>query len=208
MEAGIYTSANDPLWRHNLQLLLATNLKHALPVGYIDYRYDRWHPILQLYISRNQGYYQDSTGDLLRIRSEDTALLAIERPFLRELRRWSLHAGLIFEQRQDAFRAPGVVKWNDTRQGMVGVALSYDDTVRYPLSISRNDGRTINLVAEDSDIIKGDFSGNVVRLDWREFIHIGKEQSLVLQFSTGQGSANTSPFRLGGVFGDKHHPAR
>ena len=202
VEAGIYTSANDPLWRHNLQLLLAANLKHALPVGYIDYRYDRWHPILQLYISRNQGYYQDSTGDLLRIRSKDTALLAIERPFLRELRRWSLHAGLIFEQRQDAFRAPGVVKWNDTRQGMVGVALSYDDTVRYPLSISRNDGRTINLVAEDSDIIKGDFSGNVVRLDWREFIHIGKEQSLVLQFSAGQGSANTSPFRLGGVFGD------
>ncbi|HEB92984.1 MAG TPA: hypothetical protein ENI94_05865 [Gammaproteobacteria bacterium] len=203
VEAGIYTSANDPLWRHNLQLLLAANLRHKLPVGYIDYRYDRWQPILQFYVSREHGYYRGSADDLLRIRSEDTLLLAIERPFLRELRRWSLHAGLVFEQTQDAFRASGVVRWKDTRQGMVGVALSYDDTVRYPLSISRNDGRVINLVVEDNDIMEGDFSGRVVRLDWREFIHMGEQQSLALQLSAGQGGVNTSLFRLGGVFGDR-----
>ncbi|VAX02596.1 hypothetical protein MNBD_GAMMA20-341 [hydrothermal vent metagenome] len=203
MEAGIYTSANDPLWRHNLQLLLAANLKHKLPIGYIDYRYDRWQPILQLYVSREHGYYRDSANDLLRIRSEDTLLLAIERPFLRVLRRWSLHAGLVFERTQDSVRTPGVARWRDTRQGMVGVALSYDDTVRYPLSISRNDGRVINLVVEDNDIMEGDFSGRVVRLDWREFIHIGEQQSLALQLSAGQGGVNTSFFRLGGTFGDR-----
>ncbi|MCF6211194.1 MAG: hypothetical protein L3J88_12985 [Gammaproteobacteria bacterium] len=202
VEAGVYTSANDPLWRHNLQLLLAANLKHQLPAGYIDYRYDRWQPILQFYISREHGYYRNSADELLRIRSEDTLLLAIERPFLKVLRRWSLHAGLIFERTQDSVRASGVARWRDTKQGMVGVALSYDDTVRYPLSISRNDGRVINLVVEDSDIMDGDFSGRVARLDWREFIHIGEQQSLALQFSAGQGGVDTSPFRLGGTFGD------
>ena len=57
----------------------------------------------------------------------------------------------------------------------------------------------LRLVAEDSDALNSDFSGQVYTLDWRQYIRTGKESVLALRFLQGWGTEQPRPFELGGV---------
>jgi hypothetical protein len=54
-------------------------------------------------------------------------------------------------------------------------------------------------VAEDSDVLESDYTGQVYTLDWRGFLSLGKRHVLSGRLAGGWGSDDPQPFRLGGV---------
>jgi len=71
-------------------------------------------------------------------------------------------------------------------------------TKNYIRSISKSDGRSVRLLAETTEALKSDYSGEVYTLDWREYIGLGSQNVLALRFVQGWGTDQPKPFRLGG----------
>jgi len=74
----------------------------------------------------------------------------------------------------------------------------FDNPRQYIRSISANDGRSVRLVAESSDVIDSDFSGEVFTIDWREYLSLGGQHVLALRLAEGYGTEQPEPFELGG----------
>lgn len=201
-EIGAATSGNDPLWRHFYQIQLGYDVENNWPAGYLSYRYDRWQPSLQLYAAREKIFELYSNNELERVRDSDTIIVAVERPFLKYERQWALHAGLVHERERDARLGTGAVALPEYENSLAGLALSYNDSDRYPDSISPNDGRRINLVWEDSDVMGGHYRGITRRIDWREYLRTGAKQLLALRAAAGEADTEAEPFRLGGIIDD------
>ena len=74
------------------------------------------------------------------------------------------------------------------------------NAIKYPISVSRNDGRDVRLVYEDSGVIgNSDNVGQVITGEWREFVPLGGEHVLALRLVEGNGNGDSSYFRLGGI---------
>lgn len=201
-EIGITTSGNDPLQRHNYNLLLAYDTKNNWLVGGATYLYDRWNPTLKFSVERQVLRLLDSSATAVHYRNADSFTAEALWPFFRYDRRWILHAGLVSEVESDKDVQAGFSPIADIRDQLLGLAVSYDSSRRYTRSISISNGRQIRLIAEDNDILDSDSSGQIYTLDWREFIDLPGEHVLAARLATGWGSENPRPFRLGGSLSD------
>lgn len=199
-EVGASTAGADPLNRHLYAISAAYDFENQMPVGSFQYVYDGWYPIVKLHAERDNTFTRtdDEDAELLRLRQEDTYQLEVIFPLLKYRRDITLRAAALQENESDEFRAPGVQPLPDTRDGVVGAAITYDSTRRYPLSVSRSNGRDIRLVGESSDVLDSDFTGQVYTLDWREFVALGREHVLAARWVEGHGTDTPRPFELGG----------
>ena len=198
-EFGAITSAADPLLRHIYYLDAAYDFRNEWFTGSFDYIYDRHTPTFKLHASRVNRLYLDANDDLERIATTDTFLGEVTLPFLRYRRSFSARAAAYSVREADGRTGPGVVARADREDNVLGYALVYDSTRRYPRSISRSHGVFATLSAETSDAIEGsDYSGEVYSFDGRAFVPLGREHVLALRATYGWGSNAPRPFVLGG----------
>ncbi|MGD8591977.1 MAG: hypothetical protein PVF82_04050 [Gammaproteobacteria bacterium] len=197
-EFGVATYGNDPLYRHFYTLYAAYDFNNEITSGQLDYIYDRWNPSIKLSLQRDPlRYYQ--SDQLRRIRMEETITAELIFPFLKRERQWALHLGLVHDKESDKWTDTNIAPYNSFIDEIVGIATSYNSAKFYPKSISVSDGQRFRLVAEDSDTLESDYTGQVYTLDWRGFLSLGKRHVLGGRLVGGWGSDDPQPFRLGGV---------
>jgi hypothetical protein len=194
-EIGITTTGADALDIHKYSLSLSYDTKLEAPAGSITYAYaDRF----AISGQRLNEITVDSNGDLFRLskRHVASAVVAFPKNFI--LNKYNLLFSTIYDRTSDERLTAGAMPLPDFEDYLLGVAGLYQSTHDNPLSISENDGARIRLVAEDSDLLDSDFTGQVYTLDWRQFIRTGRESVLALRFVQGWGTDNPRPFKLGG----------
>lgn len=196
---GFTTSAWDSLQRHSYALTLAYDSSNEWTEGSLDYIYDRWYPILKLHIDRSYELALTEQDELQGFSRDTTAMAEMHLPLIRYDWQSSLILGLAYEQQQvDGYYAPLVKQtFHDI---VAGAALSFNNSRRYPRSISRSDGRNLLWVSERS-VGASDYSGAVHTLDWKEYLRLYRQQVLAVQAVAAVGEEQTHPFELGGVFG-------
>ena len=140
----------------------------------------------------------DANAELNRISHRDIAgaILAFPNRYIQ--RQSDLLFSAIYDKTSDDELAVSAIPAEDFEDHLLGVAWLYNSSVFNPLSISLNDGMNLRLVAEDSDLLNSDFSGQIYTLDWRQYIRTGKESVFALRFLQGWGTDEPREFKLGG----------
>ena len=198
-QVGAATAGNDVLKRHLYSATLEYDFKNSIVLGSADYVYDGLWPVFHIGFSRDTSFYVDNGNNVVRIRADNQGIAETIVPFFSLERNIFLHAAVIDELDSDVY-TNGVPAWADTRNDMVGLAVRYVSTKKYPLSVSRNDGRDVRLIYEDSSLFgDSEYQGQDTILDWREFIPLGGEHVLGLRAVRGLAANNPSPFVLGGI---------
>ncbi|MBF0239432.1 MAG: PD40 domain-containing protein [SAR324 cluster bacterium] len=209
-EAGIMTGVSDPLNRHTYNLLAAYDVTNNWPLGTIMYSYDRWDPTLIFRLSREyRGYFDDfseppETAEETSIFRKITTFGAeMVFPWLKIQRQWLLRAGVLdwreelVDLRPDNISAALPLP-DIPADSILGLALQYHSTKTWELSVSETDGTYVSLIAEDSDLLNNDYTGQVYTLDWRQFITITGLNVWAFRTTLGWGTDNPRPFQLGG----------
>jgi hypothetical protein len=206
-EVGAITAGADALFRHLYLVDAAYDFSVHSFVGRLDYNYDRWWPVVKLHAARDNDFERANNDDVTRVRHSDSYIGEVMLPWLTLDTRFSLHAGVSVDKESDGRRFGTTAARAPTNDARAGLAAIWDSTNRWPLSVSRTEGRELRLVAEDSEAFSGDYTGKIYTLDWREFVALGGEHVLALRFAEGWGTDNPRPFELGGTRGSSQAPA-
>jgi len=201
-EVGVMTTGNDALSRHIYSLVAAYDFRNDWPIGSVDYLYDRWRVALHLSASRYMRVYTDGDGKDTRLRKNDELSLQLDYPWISYDRQWVAQVGISVDEQTDAWRRSDVPVWGDYNDDVAGLAFTYNSAKRYLRSISDSRGRNITLVAETSDLLPSDYSGDVYRIDWREYFSLGHEHVLAVRLAGGAGTRHSRPFELGGALAE------
>lgn len=196
-EVGFSTFGADPLFRHFYSLFYGYDFDSGLSLGQLDYLYDRWNPTIKLSAKREPlRFYQ--SDDLKRVRMEESLTGELIYPFLKRNRQWALHLGLVHDKESDKWFDRTFSPQASETDEILGFATSYNSAHYYPKSISLTDGQRFRIVAEDSDTLNSDYTGQVYTLDWRGYMEIAGRHVLATRLTGGWGTDNPQPFRLGG----------
>jgi hypothetical protein len=194
-ELGVTTVGSDALEIHNYSLSASYDFKLDKPAAQLNYAYaDR----LFLSAAKVNEIILDANGDLSRLsdRSIASAVLAFPDYYIRK--QSNLLFSIVYDKTTDDELAAGVPPAEDFEDNLLGVAWLYNSANINPLSISRIDGVRLRLVAEDSDTLNSDYTGQVYTVDWRQYIRTGQESVFALRYLLGLGTDNPRPFQLGG----------
>ncbi|VAW54690.1 hypothetical protein MNBD_GAMMA06-547 [hydrothermal vent metagenome] len=192
---GISTVGSDALGFHNYSLAGSWDFKLDVFEGSASYAYaDR----LFLSLARNSSVFLDTNNELAFSTVHNIAGATYAFPFRKILSQHEILAGVFLDQEVAHKAGTVMASIPDFEDHILGLAWLYNSTKNHPLSISRNDGMTLRVVAEDSDTLDADYTGQVYTLDWKQFIRTGKESVLALRFLQGWGTDNPRPFELGG----------
>ncbi|MBE9559328.1 MAG: hypothetical protein IMF15_01000 [Proteobacteria bacterium] len=194
-ELGLTTAGSDALGIHNYFITASYDFKLDKPAANVSYAYsDR----LFLSVARANDIALDANGEVSRISNHSvvSAVLAFPNNYIQ--RQSDLLFSVIYDNTADDELAAGAVPSDDFEDHLLGIAWLFNSANTNPLSISPVDGMNLRLVAEDSDALNSDFSGQVYTLDWRQYIRTGKESVLALRFLQGWGTDQPRPFELGG----------
>ena len=191
---GAQTSGQDALGVHLYAGDVNYEFTHHLLGGSLLYQYaDR----LQFLATREHELYSTNT-ELQRIRRQDRLQALYQLPWVSLQRTLTFSLGAASDAEKDVYDAPGFTA-PPARDAAAGIAIDWNSTQAWPLSISPNDGRDVTLVAESSDVFPSDFHGNAVHLDWHEYIRAGDEAVVALRYLQGHGIPGIQPFNLGGA---------
>ncbi len=184
---GLFTTASDPLNRHSYDALLSFDIDSSTTSGELNYRYDRWFPLIQFYLSnnnRNDFRHEVYQGELLA-------------PLISVTGKWflgfSYASDKIFEK-DPLDQSKKVTRHNPS----AGFGLIYDSRKRNLISNSLSTGRLLTLVAETSNISNSDYDGHALIGKWQEYITIKPEHVIGFRMIGGFGLEEPRNFQLGG----------
>jgi len=198
-QLGVLTSGSDPLFWHSYSTTIAYDVKGHWWSGYLNYSYDRWRTAFNLFLKRDIIAIRNGSDQLNSYRNDDTMSVEAILPFIRRSQQWSLHAGVTFDREYDKKLESGGIVLPTARDELVGLAVTYNSAKKYSRSISRKEGYLWRLVAEDSDLLNSDYTGQVYTADWRGYFDLSDQQVLALRLVTAKGTDYPNPFRLGGT---------
>lgn len=201
-EFGVSTSGTDVLNRHIYGGTIAYDADNGWPVGAFDYIYDRWWPIFKLHASRFSDIDLNSDDETERVRRDDMFQAEFVFPWLSLDRTLTTHIGAARVRESDGYisRSLGIVEEPEEDDRLAGIAFVYNSSKWFPRSVSRNDGRQVNIVAESSEMIEGgDYTGSIYSVDWREFWPLWGEHVLAWRFVGARSTKQPRPFELGGA---------
>lgn len=194
-EFGLTTAGSDALGIHNYFITASYDFKLDKPAANVSYAYaDR----LFLSAARVNDIALDMNGEVGRVSKRNIASAVLAFPDNYILYQSDLLFSVVYDNTADDELAAGVRPLDDFEDHLLGIAWLYNSANINPLSISPVDGMNLRLVAEDSDALNSDYSGQVYTLDWRQYIRTGKESVLALRFLQGWGTDQPRPFELGG----------
>ncbi len=196
---GAMTSGQDPLERHLYNAFAGYDFEQDQWLAGLDYLYDGWKTLVEAHVARDFSIGR-LNDELVTVRERYLANMALGWPILGLTRQWLFQVGVAAEFESDSYVASSFVAQPDTKDYLLGAAVTFDSARYFPLSISRSHGRRVAIVAEDSDVIGGDYTGEVYTVDWREFLALGREHVLSLRFVQGWGTESPRQFQLGGSF--------
>lgn len=194
-EYGISTSGNDALGVHNYFLNMAYDTSNEWLVGSINYTYASR---FSMGYERSTNILRDRNGEFAVARNVDDIFLSLGLSDLGVENNIRYQLGAVVSKSTDGERASGIPKQLDKKDNLLGGAILFSNTKNYIRSISKSDGRNIRLLAETTEILESDFSGEVYTLDWREYLHLGEQHVLAIRLVQGWGTDKPKPFRLGG----------
>ncbi len=198
-EYGLFTSAHDALALHRYQLNLRYDTTNEWLAGSLSYAYTNR---FSAGYARSSDIFLDQNRELALARQVDDWFAVMQFNFPAIETSTSLFAGITLSRSSDAWRAENVLPQSDTKDNLFALALLHRSTQRYIRSISESDGRRIRLIAESSEVIESDFSGEVYTLDWREYVSLGAQHVLAIRLVQGWGTDLPEVFRLGGEDND------
>lgn len=194
-EFGLTTAGSDALGIHNYFITASYDFKLDKPAANLSYAYaDR----LFLSAARANDIALDVNGEVNRVSSRSIVSAVLAFPNNHIQAQSDLLFSVIYDKTADDELAVGAVPLDDFEDNLLGIAWLYNSADVNPLSISPVDGMNLRLVAEGSDALNSDYSGQVYTLDWRQYIRTGKESVLALRFLQGWGTDHPRPFELGG----------
>ncbi len=194
-EVGLTTAGADALGLHNYFITASYDFKLDKPAANISYAYaDR----LFISAAKLNSITLNANGELNRITDRSIASAVLAFPQYKIQSQSNLLFSVVYDNTTDGKRAVGTVALQDFEDNLLGMAWLYNSSNINPLSISPVDGMKLRLVAEDSDLLNSNFSGQIYTLDWRQFIRTGQESVLALRFVQGWGTDRPRPFELGG----------
>ena len=210
-EFGLSVTGNDPLQRHVYALDAAFDFQNLWFTGRLTYMYDRWNPAFLGTISRYYTYTSGGSdnGDWARIRKNTAFNLDLVFPIITLDETLSFRLGLAYNSESDAKRSGSADKKTDLNDGIVGVAVYFSNAKKYRKAISKSDGISILITAENSDIFdivasdllnqdENDYTGTVYTLDYRAYLPMGLSQVLAIRLVVGWGTDKGRPYSLGG----------
>ena len=194
-DLGVTTSGADALSIHSYSINASYDSKLSLPAGSLSYAYaDR----LFLSTARMNEISLDSNGDIDRVSKRDITSAVLSFPDKQMQQQSDLLFSLIHDKTSDEKLAIGATPFESFEDSLLGVAWLYNSADLNALSISLNDGVKVRLVAEDSEVLNSDYSGQVFTVDLRKYHRLGKESVLALRFLQGWGTDQPKDFKLGG----------
>jgi len=192
---GLSTAGADALGFHNYSISTAWDFKLDALDAIFSYAYtDR----LFFNLSRTYDIAVDANGDTAYTTARDIAGVTLAFPYRKKLSRHNLLAGIFYDREHEFSQGTAVTPIPSSEDNLLGLAWLYNSTKVHPLSISKNDGLSLRLVAEDSDLLTSDYTGQVYTLDWKQYIRTGQESLLALRFVQGWGTDSPRKFQLGG----------
>ncbi len=198
-ELGFMTSANDALELHRYQFNLRYDTDNEWFTGGLRYAYANR---FNLGFERSSQILLDQNGDFAVAREVDDWFAILQSNFPGVESSSALLGGFVLSEARDAHRADGIQPLSDSKDNLFGMALLHRSSKRYVRSISEADGRSIRLIAESSEVVNSDFTGEVYTLDWREFVSLGQQHVLAVRLVQGWGTDQPEVFRLGGEDND------
>ena len=196
---GISTYGADPLNWHQYNALLAIDTDNQWALGSILYIYDRWRTTFKLYALHDITIVRDNQDNLNSFRNSDEATFEAVYPFFKRDYQWSLHAGVSTDRESDREVEPGGIALPDMTDDLVGVAVTFNSARFFPRGISLQDGYKWRIVAEDSDTLESDYSGQVYTLDWRGYFGMPASHVIATRLVSATSTDMPRPFRLGGL---------
>lgn len=207
---ALFTAGQDALFYHSYILMAGTGAS-GKGYGILQYRYDRFYPSLNLEAMRTPVYYSgffNSTIDLYDL--EESAELFIELPIKRL--EWETLLSLGYQWKTDeTLESPEPVFTG--RRDNVHISLSFSNALRYPFSISREEGRTLTIEARDystrrnSDLNAREYTGR-----YEEFMGLSQHRVLYFMFGGGAYRGDSIPqqaFHIGGTVAENlQYPLR
>lgn len=194
-QLGMTTAGNDALGIQNYAITAGYDTKLGKSFGSINYRYiDR----LFLSLRRINEITLDSNNEFARLTAKNTAGLLVATSDYYMKRQYNYMLGTVLDVSREVETASGLTPLSDFEDKLLVAGFLYNSTEINPLSISDNDGMKLRLVAEDSDALDADYSGQVYTLDWRAYLRTGRESVFALRFLQGWGTDAPRPFKLGG----------
>ena len=198
-QLGLTTAGADALGLHNYFITASYDFKLDKPALNLSYSYvDRFY----LSLIKINDITLDANNDVNRISNRRIASAVLAFPKYKIQSQTNLLFSVVYDNTSDDELAAGVAPLSDFKDNLVGSAWLYNSTNINPLSISPMDGMKLRLVAEDSNLLKSDYRGQIYTLDWRQFIRTGKESTLAFRFVQGWGTDRPRPFELGGEGSD------
>lgn len=177
---------------------------NAIPYYYTDQQtlggYASYNFINSLTLSANRlSFIYGNKNDPLQYRSDETRYQALlHHSFNSTAGSLYLAGGITSEHIRTSFVQYGDINaiYQDT---LAGVIARYDNTEFYQRSISRTDGRRIQLSSENYNALGANYhSGKTHLLDWQEYIGMGASHVLYLRLLLAGGDNGIRPYDLGG----------
>ncbi len=198
---GVSVFGQDALGLHQYFLEPLYEVTQRQLLGTFDYVYDGRHGVL---LNRTMTVKAtDSDDDVRRYSIKESAQwvstwqhLALNRRFY-----WGLGAALAHEKEREVDDGTDTLK----RERVVGLVAGVDTRRRQWLSEGPSQGHWLRLFAETSDKLKADYTGNVVRADWRAHIPV-RSTVLALRWNEAYGTRDAQAFGLGGSKSDDYIP--
>jgi hypothetical protein len=192
-EVGFWTFGRDALARHHWYAEPVVDLDRGELIGSVSYQ---WRDRVGVWLSRRHVRF--ANGEL--IRRNDTASVTWRFPVTRYDRAWAVVLGGSMDHEYDHVRPPDGTGFVDWRDDVIGVSLTYRDSLWPRLSVTEQEGRRVRLTAERSVGDSG-FDGPVYVLDWREYRPLVGNHVLAARYAIGWGVDDPRPFLLGGADG-------
>lgn len=194
-EWGITTAGADALDIHNYFLTASYDSQLNKPAISLGYNYaDRffmsWAMLNEIYVN--------TAGGVERITQRDVASLVWAFHDRHVQKQSSLLVSVIYDKTSDDGAVNHAQWWHGYSDHLLGLAWLYNSADANPLSISLVDGLKLRLVAEDSDLLNSDFSGQIYTLDWKQYIRTGKQSVFAFRFLQGWATGHPRLFKLGG----------
>ncbi|HET7922201.1 MAG TPA: hypothetical protein VFM15_05545, partial [Gammaproteobacteria bacterium] len=199
---GVSTSGQDSLGIHGYAADVHHEFVHNLNGGDFIYTFsDRF----QFALGRSHEFSDTSDNKYLsRIRRKDAAEFVASYPLLSATAHaLDVDAGLHREHDHDVYAnialTPPPVGAAEFSSTVAGIRLAWNNAHRWPVSVSPNDGRRVQLIAETGRGLPGDFPGNAYRMDWNEYLRTGRESVLKLRYTEAYATRDAEPYVLGGT---------
>ncbi len=201
---GVQTFGQDALGLHQYVLAPMYEFTQNETLGSASYVYDNRHGLLFnrfMTVKAKVTNDQKSTGEEIKAYAinETAQWVSLWRNLSFDARYyWGLGAALDQETQHDL--TLGTTAAYDER--VLGLLAGVDTRRQQLLSEGPSQGQQLQLYAETSNRLRGAYSGNFYRADWRVYLPAGKTV-LALRWNEAHAQPEAEPIQLGGSFSEE-----